>query len=94
MALPSDWNLSFEYLMFIGQIVSVLVLLVSVGEDEIFNASGGDKGDLEFALCYQLNNSNEGWPIFVGNILATIPTGSSPFDVEFVQSTPGAEFPA
>ncbi|SIS68991.1 transporter [Neptunomonas antarctica] len=66
---------------------------IGVGEDEIFNASGSDIGDLEFAARYQLNNGSGGWPIFVGNIVATIPTGSSPFDVEYVQSTPGAEFP-
>ncbi|WP_211224929.1 transporter [Neptunomonas japonica] len=66
---------------------------IGVGEDEIFDASGGGIGDLEFAARYQLNNGNDGWPIFVGNLLVTMPTGTSPFEVEYVQSTAGAEFP-
>jgi hypothetical protein len=66
---------------------------IGVGEDEIFNASGDGIGDLEFAARYQLNNGNDGWPIFIGNLMVTVPTGTSPFDVDFVQSTPGAVFP-
>nr|WP_305907629.1 transporter [Methylomarinum sp. Ch1-1]MDP4520396.1 transporter [Methylomarinum sp. Ch1-1] len=66
---------------------------IGVGEDEIFNASGNDIGDLEFATRYQLNSGSGGWPIFVGNMVATVPTGTSPFEVDFVQSTPGAVFP-
>lgn len=66
---------------------------IGVGDDEIFDASGDGMGDLEFSARYQINNGNAGWPIFVGNLLVTVPTGTSPFDVEFVQSTPGAVFP-
>lgn len=66
---------------------------IGVGDDEIFNASGDGIGDLEFAARYQLNNGNDGWPIFIGNLMVTLPTGTSPFDVEFVQSTPGAVYP-
>ena len=66
---------------------------IGVGDDEIFNASGDGIGDLEFAARYQLNNGNDGWPIFIGNLTVTLPTGTSPFDVEFVQSTPGAVYP-
>ena len=66
---------------------------IGVGEDEIFNASGDGIGDLEFAARYQLNNGNDGWPIFIGNLTVTIPTGTSPFEVEYVQSTPGAMYP-
>ena len=66
---------------------------IGVGDDEIFNASGNGIGDLEFAARYQLNNGNDGWPIFIGNLTVTIPTGTSPFEVEYVQSTPGAMFP-
>lgn len=66
---------------------------IGVGDDEIFNASGDGIGDVEFAARYQLNNGNDGWPIFIGNLMVTLPTGTSPFDVEFVQSTPGAVFP-
>lgn len=66
---------------------------VGVSEDEIFNASGGGIGDIELSTRYQLNSSSGGGPIYIANLVATIPTGTSPFDVEFVQSTPGAVFP-
>lgn len=68
---------------------------IGAGVDETFNASGNDIGDLEFAGRYQLNSGTGGWPILVGNIVATAPTGKSPFDVEYVQAqgVPGATFP-
>ncbi|TRW95885.1 transporter [Candidatus Methylobacter oryzae] len=68
---------------------------IGAGADETFNASGNDIGDLEFAGRYQLNSGTGGWPIFVGNIVATAPTGKSPFDIEYVQAqgVPGAKFP-
>jgi len=70
---------------------------VSVGaeNDAIFNATGSNIGDLELGVKYQLNSGTDGWPIFVGNFISTIPTGKSPFDVEYVESTalPGVRFP-
>ena len=68
---------------------------IGAGVDETFNASGNDIGDLEFAGRYQLNSGTGGWPILVGNIVATAPTGKSPFDVNLVQAqgVPGATFP-
>ena len=68
---------------------------IGVGVDETFNATGNDIGDLEFAGRYQINNGTGGWPILVGNLVATAPTGKSPFDVKFVQAQgiPGATFP-
>ena len=66
---------------------------IGVSEDEVFNASGSDLGDVEISTRYQLNSAANGGPIYVANLVATIPTGTSPFDVEFVQSTPGAVFP-
>lgn len=68
---------------------------IGAGVDETFNATGNDIGDLEFAGRYQLNSGSNGWPILVGNIVATAPTGKSPFDVNFVQAqgVPGAVFP-
>lgn len=68
---------------------------IGAGVDETFNATGNGIGDLEFAGRYQLNSGANGWPILVGNIVATAPTGKSPFDVEFVlaQGVPGATFP-
>jgi hypothetical protein len=69
---------------------------IGAGVDETFNASGNDIGDLEFAGRYQLSTGASGWPILVGNVVATAPTGKSPFDVKFVQAqgVPGATFPA
>jgi len=66
---------------------------IGVGEDEIFDADGNGIGDLEFTARYQINDGSDGWPIFVGNMVTTIPTGKSPFDVDFEQSTAGAQFP-
>lgn len=68
---------------------------IGAGIDETFNASGNNIGDIEFAGRYQLNSGRGGWPILVGNLLATIPTGKSPFDVKFeqAQGVPGAVYP-
>ncbi|WP_166424272.1 transporter [Paraglaciecola sp. 20A4] len=66
---------------------------IGVSEDEIFNASGHGLGDIELSTRYQLNSPKDGGPIYVANLVATIPTGTSPFEVEFMQSTPGAVFP-
>jgi len=68
---------------------------IGAGIDETFEATGNDIGDLEFAGRYQLNDGSGGWPIFVGNIIGTVPTGKSPFEVDFVQAqgVPGATFP-
>jgi hypothetical protein len=64
--------------------------------DQAFNSSGNGIGDLEFAGRYQLNNGAGGWPILVGNIVATAPTGKSPFDIKYIQDTgiPGFSFAA
>jgi len=67
---------------------------IGVSEDEIFNANGNDIGDVELSTRYQLNSGVDGGPIYVANLVATIPTGTSPFDVEYVQSTAGAVFPS
>jgi hypothetical protein len=66
---------------------------VGVSEDAIFTASGEGIGDIELSTRFQLNSASNGGPIYVFNVVATIPTGKSPFEVEFVQSTPGAVFP-
>ena len=66
---------------------------IGVSEDEIFKASGEGLGDIELATRYQLNLGTNGGPIYVANFVASIPTGVSPFEVDFVESTPGAVFP-
>lgn len=70
---------------------------VSIGAsiNETFNADGNNIGDIELAARYQLTTGSNGWPILVGNLITTLPTGKSPFDIEFVESqeVPGAMFP-
>ncbi|MGX2040680.1 transporter [Methylocaldum sp. MU1018] len=68
---------------------------IGAGVDETFNADGADLGDLEFTARYQFNSGAGGWPIFVGNLAGTIPTGKSPFDIKYAlaQGVPGAQFP-
>lgn len=70
---------------------------VSIGSsiNETFNADGHNIGDIELTARYQLNKGSGGWPILVGNMITTLPTGKSPFDIEFVasQEVPGAMFP-
>jgi len=54
---------------------------ISIGasEDQTFHADGHNLGDIEFAARYQLTKGTGGWPVLVGNMLATVPTGKSPF---------------
>lgn len=68
---------------------------VSASTDAIFNATGTGIGDISFTTRYQLTDGKGGWPILVGNMSASVPTGKSPFDVEFVaaQGVPGATYP-
>ncbi len=70
---------------------------VSIGSsiNETFDASGNNIGDVELTARYQLTDGSGGWPILVGNMVTTIPTGTSPFDIKFVESqeVPGAMFP-
>ncbi|WP_240141535.1 transporter [Nitrosomonas sp. HPC101] len=68
---------------------------IGAGIDETFNASGNGLGDIEFAARYQINSGAGGWPILVGNLRATAPTGKGPFDIKYAQAqgVPGAVFP-
>ena len=65
----------------------------NVSDDEIFTASGSDIGDIQLSTRYQLNSGVGGGAIYVFNLVATLPTGTSPFDVEFVESINGGVFP-
>lgn len=70
-------------------------VLVPSSTDEVFNATGTSIGDLEFSTRYQMSSGKDGWPILVGNVVATVPTGKSPFDVKYVnaQGVAGATYP-
>lgn len=68
---------------------------IDAATDEIFTADGSGIGDIQLTARYQLNSGSDGWPIFVGNVVASAPTGKGPFDIDFVaaQGVPGARFP-
>lgn len=68
---------------------------IAAGADETFTADGYGLGDIEFTTRYQINQGVGGWPVFVGNFSASFPTGTSPFQVSYVQAKgiPGALFP-
>lgn len=92
--LTERWEVDLK-LSYIGRNDSQRSRPISIGvsEDSIFTASGNDIGDIQLSTRYQLNSGLGGGAIYVFNLVATIPTGTSPFDVEYVESTPGAVFP-
>jgi hypothetical protein len=48
------------------------------------SANGSGIGDLQFGGSYQINTGENGWPIFVGNLLFKTVTGRSPFEVPII----------
>ncbi len=42
-------------------------------------ANAFDIGDVQLGASYQVNSGDNGWPIFIGNVLFKTTTGSSPF---------------
>lgn len=48
--------------------------------------SNGNIGDIQFGASYQFNSGNNGWPVFVGNLLLKTATGQSPYDVPIYTS--------
>ncbi|MGY6275509.1 transporter [Methylomonas sp. MgM2] len=65
--------------------------------DETFTSSGIGIGDLQFDVRYQLNSGEGGWPILIGVLVATMPTGKSPLDIDYhettIQNVPYLTFP-
>jgi len=45
------------------------------------NLRGSGIGDIEFGAHYQINQGNDGWPFFVGNVRVKSDTGVGPFQV-------------
>jgi hypothetical protein len=92
--LTERWEIDLK-LSYIGRNDSQRSRPISIGvsEDSIFTASGSDMGDIQLSTRYQLNSGAGGGAIYVFNLVGTIPTGTSPFDVDYVESTPGAIFP-
>lgn len=60
---------------------------IGAANDQVFNADGNNIGDLEFTARYQLSDGSGGWPILVGNMLTTVPTGKSPFDLKYEETS-------
>ncbi|KEZ75623.1 hypothetical protein C41B8_19059 [Salinisphaera hydrothermalis C41B8] len=56
-------------------------------QNEVFNASGNDIGDIEVALRYQFNQGGPGMPYFIGGLRGILPTGKSPFDVKYAPAS-------
>jgi len=92
--LTDRWEVDLK-VSYIGRNDSQRSRPISIGasEDDIFTASGGGIGDLELSTRYQLNSGVGGGAIYVFNLVTTIPTGTSPFEVEYVQTAPGTVFP-
>jgi hypothetical protein len=68
-------------------------LSTGVADPSVFNADGNNIGDIELTARYQLTKGSGGWPILVGNMLTTIPTGKSPFNLKFAEGgIPGTSF--
>ena len=44
--------------------------------------NGTGLGDIEFAGHYQINDGQDGWPFFVGNLRVKTNTGEGPFDID------------
>ena len=44
--------------------------------------NGTGLGDIEFAGHYQINDGQDGWPFFVGNLRVKTTTGEGPFDID------------
>ena len=58
-----------------------------------FGADGVGVGDVQFGASYQINAGENGWPIFVGNVLYKTATGTSPFDVPIITlNDPNGQF--
>lgn len=54
---------------------------VGTATDVLNNVDGSGLGDIELAAHYQINNGQNGWPYFIGNLRFKSITGEGPFDV-------------
>mgnify|MGYP003709874661 CR=1 FL=1 len=60
---------------------------VGTATDVLSSVDGSGIGDIEFAAHYQINDGNDGWPYFIGNLRYKTTTGEGPFDVNTDPST-------
>jgi hypothetical protein len=76
-------NVKVPYVYSTGNTISLIpegtsAQLLDVG------ATGTGIGDIQFGTSYQFNTGENGWPIFIGNLLFKTATGISPFQVPIV----------
>lgn len=51
------------------------------------SANAANIGDIQIGSSYQFNSGDEGWPIFVGNLIFKTATGQNPYDVPIHNAT-------
>lgn len=56
-------------------------------QNEVFNASGHDLGDVEIAFRYQFNQGGPSTPYFIGGLRGILPTGKDPFEVKYAPAS-------
>ena len=76
-------NIKVPYVYNTGNTIS-LIPVGTTAELLSVNATGTGIGDIQFGTSYQFNSGENGWPIFVGNLLFKTATGISPFDVPII----------
>lgn len=54
---------------------------IGTATDVLSDVDGYGLGDIELAAHYQINNGQNGWPYFIGNLRFKSITGEGPFDV-------------
>lgn len=51
------------------------------------DANAADIGDIQFGTSYQFNSGENGWPIFIGNLIFKTATGRNPYEVPIYNAT-------
>lgn len=65
-------------------------LNVASAQNQVFNASGNDIGDIEAAVRYQFNQGGPSTPYFIGGLRGIFPTGRDPFEVKYAPASVAA----
>jgi len=85
-------NLKVPFVYNTGSTIS-LIPVGTTPEELTVNATGVGIGDIQAGASYQFNSGDNGWPIFVGNLLFKTATGTSPFQVPIITvNDPNGEF--
>jgi hypothetical protein len=85
-------NVKVPYVYNTGNTIS-LIPVGATAQLLTVNATGTGIGDLQFGGSYQINSGDNGWPIFVGNLLLKTATGISPFQVPIITvNDPNGQF--